>query len=89
MASARVSWVLDLLAVRLEEGEIEEVILATNATVEGEVTARYIHDMADARGIKTTRIAQGVPDGLAENLGNNNSDRPQPLAHAFAGRSNF
>jgi recombination protein RecR len=75
---------LDLLAARLEEGEIEEVILATNATVEGEMTARYIHDMAEARGIKTTRIAQGVPMG-----GELEYIDGATLAHAFAGRSNF
>lgn len=52
---------------RLEEllgtGEVREVILATNLTVEGEATAHYIGELARARGIRTTRIAYGVPVG--------------------------
>ncbi len=54
---------LDLLARLLDQGEIQEVILATNPTVEGEATAHYIHEMARARGIKASRIAFGVPMG--------------------------
>jgi len=51
---------LDLL---LAEGNVREVILATNSTVEGETTAHFISEMARARGIAATRIAQGVPFG--------------------------
>lgn len=54
---------LDLLARLLDHGEVQEVILATNPTVEGEATAHYIHEMARARGIKASRIAFGVPMG--------------------------
>ncbi|MEW5755713.1 MAG: recombination mediator RecR [Pseudomonadota bacterium] len=54
---------LDLLARQLDQGEIQEVILATNPTVEGEATAHYIHEMARTRGIKASRIAFGVPMG--------------------------
>ena len=54
---------LDLLDARLDEGDIREVILATNTTVEGEATAHYIGEMARERGIRTTRIAHGVPMG--------------------------
>jgi recombination protein RecR len=75
---------LDLLDQRLAEGEIEEMILATNATVEGEATAQYIHDMAQARNIKTTRLAQGVPMG-----GELEYVDGATLAHAFRGRSEF
>jgi recombination protein RecR len=39
------------------------VILATNSTVEGEATAHFISEMARARGLGATRIAQGVPFG--------------------------
>jgi recombination protein RecR len=51
---------LDLL---LGQGVIREVILATNSTVEGEATAHFISELARARGLAATRIAQGVPFG--------------------------
>jgi recombination protein RecR len=54
---------LDLLEARLDEGDVQEVILATNSTVEGEATAHYIGEMAAERNIKTSRIASGVPVG--------------------------
>jgi len=54
---------LDRLLARAAEGEVREVILATNFTNEGEATAHYIAEMLRARGIKTTRIARGVPLG--------------------------
>lgn len=56
---------LDLLHARLLSGEIQELILATNPTVEGEATAFYIADMAKKcpQAIKVTRIAHGVPLG--------------------------
>lgn len=54
---------LDLLAKRLDSGEITELILATNPTVEGEATSHYISEMAHKRGIRATRIAHGVPLG--------------------------
>ena len=73
---------LEELDRRLAEGEIKEIILATNPTVEGEATAQYIHDMARSRQIKTTRIAQGVPMG-----GELEYVDGATLAHAFRGRS--
>lgn len=54
---------LDKLQERLSAGEVQEVILATNSTVEGEATAHFIAEMARARGLRTTRIAQGIPVG--------------------------
>jgi len=54
---------MDILEQRLKQGEIKELILATNPTVEGEITAQYIADIAKPLGIKTSRIAQGVPVG--------------------------
>lgn len=47
----------------LEQGSINEVILATNLTVEGETTAFYFAEVTKEYGIKTSRIAQGVPFG--------------------------
>ncbi len=73
---------LEQLDQRLAEGVVKEIILATNPTVEGEATAQYIHGMAKARNIKTTRIAQGVPMG-----GELEYVDGATLAHAFRGRS--
>ncbi len=47
----------------LDTQQIKEVILATNATVEGEATAHYIGELARSRKIRATRIAYGVPVG--------------------------
>jgi recombination protein RecR len=54
---------LHRLEALLDEGQIKEVILATNLTVEGEATAHYIGELARARQIRATRIAYGVPVG--------------------------
>ncbi len=54
--------VKDLLS-RLSTGEVREVILATNPTVEGETTAMYLSRLISPLGIKTSRIANGVPVG--------------------------
>lgn len=72
---------MEALAARLDEGQVAEVILATNPTVEGEATAHYIGEMAHARGIRTTRIAHGVPIGGELEYVDGGT-----LAHAFAGR---
>jgi recombination protein RecR len=54
---------LDEFEQLLAEGEISEVILATNPTVEGEATAHYLGELALRRGLKASRIAHGVPVG--------------------------
>ena len=51
------------LLQRLSDGRIKEVILATNATVEGQATAHYIVEAAKHLSVQMTRIAQGVPQG--------------------------
>lgn len=51
------------LLQRIREGEIREVILATNPDVEGEATAMYISKLLKPIGIRTTRIAHGIPVG--------------------------
>ena len=51
------------LLARLAEGEIDEVIVATNPTVEGEATAMYLSRLLKPMGIKVTRLAYGVPMG--------------------------
>lgn len=72
---------LDHLQARLEEDGLREVILATNPTVEGEATAHYIHQMVQARGITSSRIAHGVPLGGELEYVDGGT-----LSHAFAGR---
>lgn len=54
---------LERLLARATEGEVAEVILATNFTNEGEATAHYIAEMLRARKLRVTRIARGVPLG--------------------------
>jgi recombination protein RecR len=54
---------LDKLLKRAQDGIIQEVILATNYTVEGDATAHYISELLRARGIKVSRIARGMPMG--------------------------
>ncbi len=72
---------LDLLETRLGEGEVQELILATNPTVEGEATAHYIAELARRHGIRATRIAHGIPlGGELEYIDGGT------LSHAFAGR---
>ncbi len=73
---------LDIFAVQLDSGEITEVILATNPTVEGEATAHYISEMTKKRNIKTTRIAHGVPIGGELEYVNGST-----LSHALDGRN--
>ena len=51
------------LMVRLQSEDVEEVIIATNSSLEGETTAMYISKMVKPSGIKVTRIASGVPVG--------------------------
>lgn len=72
---------LDQLAARLAEGGIEELIVATNSTVEGEATAHYIATLAQRSGVALSRLAQGVPLG-----GELEHTDQGTLAHAFAAR---
>ena len=54
---------LEKLVGRANDGEVKEVVLATNFTNEGEATAHYISEMLKARGLKVSRLARGVPVG--------------------------
>ena len=51
------------LMQRLAKEDVEEVIIATNSSLEGETTAMYISKLIKPTGIKVTRIASGVPVG--------------------------
>jgi recombination protein RecR len=69
------------LEALLSEGLVQEVILATNPTVEGEATAHFLSELTRARGLRATRIAHGVPIG-----GELEYIDGGTLAHALAGR---
>ena len=51
------------LILRLQENDVEEIIVATNPNIEGEATAMYIAKLIKPSGIKVTRIAHGIPVG--------------------------
>lgn len=69
------------LKVRFQQGDIQETIIATNPTVEGEATAHYIAELAKQFNITVTRIARGVSLGSELEYID-----PNTLAHAFSGR---
>ncbi len=52
------------LIKRVDKDEVKEVIIATNATIEGESTAHYIQNQLENHKVKVTRLAQGLPIGL-------------------------
>lgn len=54
---------IDSLVQLVKTEELEEIILATNATLEGEITARYIKELLQNYSVKVTRIAHGLPVG--------------------------
>lgn len=54
---------LDRLVARVEAGGVVEVILATNPSMEGEVTATYIQQLLAGKGVRVTRLARGLPMG--------------------------
>lgn len=54
---------LDRLLARVEQGGVREIILATNPSMEGEVTATFVQQMLNGKGVKVTRLARGLPVG--------------------------
>ncbi|MEA5444310.1 recombination mediator RecR [Gammaproteobacteria bacterium AB-CW1] len=72
---------LELLEQRLASGEVRELILATNPTVEGEATASYLMDLARSCQVRASRIAHGVPIGGELEYVDGGT-----LSHAFQGR---
>ncbi len=72
---------LDQLAERLENDTPDEMIVATNPTVEGEATSYYLQRMAKTHNIRVSRIAHGVPLG-----GELEYTDQSTLAHAFGSR---
>ncbi len=72
---------LEQLERRLDGEKVQEIILATNPTAEGEATAHYIAEFARERCIRATRIAHGVPLGGELEYVDGGT-----LSHAFSGR---
>ena len=72
---------LPVLEERLDQGGIDELIIATNPTVEGDATAHYLADLAEKNGVQASRIAHGVPLGGELEYVDGGT-----LSHAFYGR---
>jgi recombination protein RecR len=72
---------MSLLEKRLEEGVVDELIIATNPTVEGDATAHFLADLAGKHNVQASRIAHGVPLGGELEYVDSGT-----LSHAFFGR---
>ena len=72
---------IDALKRRLEDGGVQELIIATNPTVEGDATAHYLGELAARYGVAASRIAHGVPLGGELEYVDGGT-----LSHAFYGR---
>ncbi len=75
---------LDILESKIKQSEIIEIILATNATIEGEVTAHFIKNMTKGLDLNVTRIAHGIPIGGELEYADSNT-----IAHALSDRKNY
>jgi recombination protein RecR len=75
---------LDGLVRRVQKGGVQEVILATNPTTEGDGTALYISHLLAGTGVRITRLARGLPSGSVLEFANS-----QMLADALEGRRTF
>ena len=75
---------IDGLLQRLQTQTIEEVIIATNPTIEGDATAHFIHQQLQTLPLSVTRIAHGVPIGGELEYVDSGT-----IAHAFAGRKSY
>ena len=72
---------LGMLEARLTDGEVTEMIIATNPTVEGDATAHYLAELAQRHNVQASRIAHGVPLGGELEYVDGGT-----LSHAFYGR---
>jgi len=75
---------VDALLRRVRQGGVQEVIMATNPTLEGDGTALYISNLLAGTGVRITRLARGLPSGSVLEFANN-----QMLADALEGRRTF
>jgi recombination protein RecR len=75
---------IDCLVERVQKGEVKEVIMATNPTLEGDGTALFISNLLAPTGVRVTRLARGLPSGSVLEFANS-----QMLADALEGRRTF
>jgi recombination protein RecR len=75
---------IDALLERVRRGNVQEVIMATNPTLEGDGTALYISNLLAGTAVRMTRLARGLPSGSVLEFANN-----QMLADALEGRRSF
>jgi recombination protein RecR len=75
---------VDQLLRRVQQGGVQEIIMATNPTLEGDGTALYISSLLAGTGVRITRLARGLPSGSVLEFANN-----QMLVDALEGRRTF
>jgi recombination protein RecR len=75
---------IDRLLARVRQGGVQEVIMATNPTLEGDGTALYLSSLLAPSGVRITRLARGLPSGSVLEFANS-----QMLADALEGRRSF
>jgi recombination protein RecR len=75
---------VDALLRRVRHGGVQEIIMATNPTLEGDGTALYVSSLLADTGVRITRLARGLPSGSVLEFANN-----QMLADALEGRRSF
>jgi recombination protein RecR len=75
---------VDQLLRRVQRGGVQEIIMATNPTLEGDGTALYISSLLAGTGVRITRLARGLPSGSVLEFANN-----QMLVDALDGRRTF
>jgi recombination protein RecR len=75
---------VDALLRRVRQGGVQEIIMATNPTLEGDGTALYVSNLLAETGVRVTRLARGLPSGSVLEFANN-----QMLADALEGRRSF
>ena len=75
---------VDRLLQRVRQGGVQEVIMATNPTLEGDGTALYLSNLLEPSGVKITRLARGLPSGSVLEFANS-----QMLIDALEGRRAF
>jgi recombination protein RecR len=75
---------IDQLLRRVQQGGVQEIIMATNPTLEGDGTALYVSSLLASTGVRITRLARGLPSGSVLEFANN-----QMLVDALEGRRTF
>jgi recombination protein RecR len=75
---------VDSLIRRVREGQVQEIIMATNPTLEGDGTALYLSTLLAGTGVRVTRLARGLPSGSVLEFANS-----QMLTDALEGRRTF